>query len=153
MERNGTYDVVIIGAGFSGTLTALCLHQKGLNVCVLEKDEHPRFAVGESSTPIADMILRTISDTYDLPWLKPFSRYGSWQKYYPEITCGLKRGFSYYKHKPNSNFTTDKSHSNELLAATNCRTPTGIALNSTPSLSTSCRIMKYPTMTEPKLFP
>ena len=111
------FDIAIIGAGFSGTLTALCLHQCGLEVCVIEKDRHPRFAIGESSTPIADMILRSLSDNYNLPWLRHFSRYGSWQEHYPDITCGLKRGFSYFKHKPGEPFTTNTSHENELLVA------------------------------------
>lgn len=120
MNKNTTSiacDVAVIGSGFSGSLTALCLHQSGLNVCVIEKDRHPRFAIGESSTPIADMILRDLSDAYDLPWLKHFSRYGSWQHHYPEITCGLKRGFSYFKHKPGAPFKTNASHKNELLVA------------------------------------
>lgn len=117
MKKTQPCDIVIIGSGFSGSLAALCLHQSGLKVCVLEKDEHPRFAVGESSTPIADMILRSLSENYDLPWLKHFSRYGSWQELYPEITCGLKRGFSYYKHNPLEHFVTNRSHKNELLVA------------------------------------
>lgn len=110
-------DILVIGAGFAGSLTALCLKQAGFRVCVLEKDQHPRFAIGESSTPIADMILRDLSDKYDLPWLRHFSRYGSWQQHYPEITCGLKRGFSYFNHEPGKQFATDADHKNELLVA------------------------------------
>lgn len=112
-----TFDVAIVGSGFSGNLTALCLHQSGMKVCVIEKNSHPRFAVGESSTPIADMILRSLSQKYDLPWLKDFSRYGSWQKNYPEVTCGLKRGFSYYKHQAGQPFRPQDDHGNELLVA------------------------------------
>lgn len=110
-------DVLVIGAGFAGSLTALCLKQAGFGVCVLEKDRHPRFAIGESSTPIADMILRDLSKKYNLPWLKHFSRYGSWQQHYSDITCGLKRGFSYFKHKSGREFETTASHKNELLVA------------------------------------
>lgn len=116
-KKSIPHDVIIVGSGFSGSLTALCLHQSGINVCVIEKEEHPRFAIGESSTPIADMILRSLSEKYRLPWLKDFSRYGSWQKHYPEITCGLKRGFSYYKHTPKQQFTSNEDHQNELLVA------------------------------------
>lgn len=110
-------DILVIGSGFAGSLMTLGLHQIGLNVCLVEKDKHPRFAIGESSTPIADMILRELSSRYDLPWLKEFSRYGSWQESHPEIVCGLKRGFSYYKHHPGQAFSTDNEHSNELLVA------------------------------------
>jgi tetracycline 7-halogenase / FADH2 O2-dependent halogenase len=111
------YDFLIIGSGFAGSITAMILHKKGFDVCVAERAVHPRFAVGESSTPIADMILRDFSNEFELPFLKKISRYGSWQKHYPEVMCGLKRGFSYYPHRAGELFTTDRNHSNELLVA------------------------------------
>lgn len=111
------YDIAVIGASFAGSLTALGLDKLGYNVLLIEKGSHPRFAVGESSTPIADMILRAIANRYDLPWLHAFSRYGSWQENHPEVACGLKRGFSYYKHQAGRPFQTDENHSEELLVA------------------------------------
>jgi FADH2 O2-dependent halogenase len=111
------YDIVIAGSGFAGSLTALVLHHIGFKVCLVEKGRHPRFAIGESSTPVADMILRKLASQYDLPWLADFSRYGSWQQQHPEITCGIKRGFSFFKHSPGKEFTTDANHNNELLVA------------------------------------
>ncbi len=111
------YDILIAGAGFAGSLTALVLHKQGFKVCLLEKGQHPRFAIGESSTPVTDMILRDLSVKYNLPWLYDFSRYGSWQLSHPEIVCGLKRGFSYFKHFPGTDFVTDANHINELLVA------------------------------------
>lgn len=111
------FDIVIAGAGFGGSLTALILDQLGFKVCLLEKGKHPRFAIGESSTPIADIILRNLSVKYDLPWLYPFSRYGTWQQSYPDIVCGIKRGFSFFKHYPGKEFSTNKNHNNELLVA------------------------------------
>ena len=110
-------DILIAGAGFAGALTALLLNSRGFSVCVVEKGRHPRFAIGESSTPVADLLLRDLSVRYDLPWLYPFSRYGSWQEAHPEIVCGIKRGFSYFKHYPGKEFTTDAAHSQELLVA------------------------------------
>ena len=98
------YDIVIAGSGFTGSITALALHNCGFTVCLIEKGKHPRFAIGESSTPIADMILRSLSTKYDLPWLYDLSRYGSWQQSHPEIVCGIKRGFSYFKHHPGKPF-------------------------------------------------
>lgn len=84
-------DILIAGAGFGGALTALLLHSRGFSVCLVEKGRHPRFAIGESSTPIADLLLRDLSTRYHLPWLYPFSRYGSWQEAHPEIVCGIKK--------------------------------------------------------------
>lgn len=45
------FDVVIIGAGPSGSVSASLLKQKGLKVCVLEKQHFPRFVIGESLLP------------------------------------------------------------------------------------------------------
>lgn len=111
------YDIVIAGAGFGGSLTALVLNNLGFKVCLVEKGQHPRFVIGESSTPIADVILRKLASQYNLPWLADFSRYGSWQQAHPEVVCGLKRGFSYFKHYPGKEFNTDANHINELLVA------------------------------------
>lgn len=111
------YDVVVVGSGFGGTLTALGLHKMGFKVLLVEKDAHPRFAIGESSTPVADMILRDLGEKYDLPFLKSLSRYGSWQQEFPDVTCGLKKGFSYYRHSPHLDFHTDREHANEMLVA------------------------------------
>jgi FADH2 O2-dependent halogenase len=110
-------DMVVAGSGFAGTLMALVLHNSGLKVCLVEKGKHPRFAIGESSTPVADLLLRQLASEYNLPWLAGFSRYGSWQEIHPEIVCGLKRGFSFFKHRPGEEFTTDGNHINELLVA------------------------------------
>jgi FADH2 O2-dependent halogenase len=47
-------------------------------------------------------LLESISERYDLPFLKPLSKWGSWQQTYPDIACGLKRGFSFFHHELDS---------------------------------------------------
>lgn len=44
-------DVLIIGAGPSGCVSASYLHTQGLNVKVIEKNKFPRFVIGESLLP------------------------------------------------------------------------------------------------------
>ncbi len=44
-------DVLVIGAGPSGSLAAAMLHNKGWSVKVLEKQQFPRFVIGESLLP------------------------------------------------------------------------------------------------------
>lgn len=44
-------DVVVIGAGPSGSLAASVLQQKGWDVVMLEKQRFPRFVIGESLLP------------------------------------------------------------------------------------------------------
>ena len=51
-NRNKEYrDVVIIGAGPSGAVAAALLRQKAIDVLVLEKQQFPRFSIGESLLP------------------------------------------------------------------------------------------------------
>ncbi len=108
-------DIAIIGAGFGGSLCALLAHQIGKKTVLIERGQHPRFTIGESSTPIADLILKQLANEYDLPQLIPFCDYGSWKKTHPEISCGLKRGFSYFKHADGKPFAPDNDHRSELL--------------------------------------
>lgn len=110
-------DALVIGGGFGGTLTALLLRRLGLRVVVVERGVHPRFAIGESSTPIVNLALEQLSRTYNLPRLAPLASYGAWKRAYPELTVGLKRGFSYFYHRAETPFEPREDHANELLVA------------------------------------
>ena len=110
-------DIVIIGAGFSGSLLSLLLKQIGLRSVLIDRGSHPRFAIGESSTPMANLILEGLSKRYNLPQLTPLCNYGSWKRAYPDIVCGLKRGFSYFHHDLDHDFCPRPDHGNELLVA------------------------------------
>lgn len=45
------FDIVIIGAGPSGSIASALLNRKGFKVCVIEKQHFPRFVIGESLLP------------------------------------------------------------------------------------------------------
>jgi len=93
-----TADLAIVGSGFGGSLLAMIARRLGLSVLMLDRERHPRFAIGESSTPLANLLLEELATRYDLPRLLPLAKWGTWQGTYPEIACGLKRGFSFYHH-------------------------------------------------------
>lgn len=93
-----TCDVLIIGSGFGGCLLAAMLQRQGRQVVVIDRNRHPRFTIGESSTPLADQTLHQIASEAGLPELLPLCHYGPWKRAYPDLTCGLKRGFSYFDH-------------------------------------------------------
>ncbi|MEM1096468.1 MAG: tryptophan 7-halogenase [Bacteroidota bacterium] len=114
---HNTSDILIIGSGFGGSLLALGLAEQGWSVAVVDRATHPRFAIGESSTPIADMILRDLAARFGWDWLRPLTRYGSWKATYPGLTCGRKRGFSYFAHAPGQPFHPTPDHATELLVA------------------------------------
>jgi tetracycline 7-halogenase / FADH2 O2-dependent halogenase len=89
-------DLVIVGAGFGGSVMAMIAHRLGLSVVLLEQGTHPRMVIGESTTPLSNLLLERLSATYDLPRIAPLAKWGSWQRTYPQIACGLKRGFSFF---------------------------------------------------------
>src|SRR3954467_9471529 len=103
-------DVAIVGSGFSGSLAALALLKRGKRVALIERGRHPRFAIGESSTPLANLLIEELSDRYDLPGVRVFSKWGTWQRACPDVPCGLKRGFSFFFHQPGTPFPADPDH-------------------------------------------
>lgn len=52
------HDVLVIGGGPAGSTAAAFARQKGLRVCVVEKDAFPRFKIGESLLPHGNSLLR-----------------------------------------------------------------------------------------------
>jgi tetracycline 7-halogenase / FADH2 O2-dependent halogenase len=116
-----TFDVAVVGAGFAGSLTALVARRLGRSVVLIESGAHPRFAIGESSSPLANLLLETLSDRYGLPRLRPLAAWGTWRRTYPEIACGLKRGFTFYRHVAGEPFAADPARSDQLLVAASPR--------------------------------
>src|ERR1700722_18005744 len=110
-------DLVIIGSGFGGTLLAIIAQRLGYSTALLERGSHPRFAIGESSTPLADFKLAAIANRFGLDWLRPFAKYGTWKATYPQVTCGLKRGFSFFRHEAECPFVPHEANANALLVA------------------------------------
>lgn len=51
ISHNNHYDVIVVGAGPAGTTTAALLAKHGRRVLVLERDDFPRYHVGESLVP------------------------------------------------------------------------------------------------------
>lgn len=93
------YDFLIIGSGFASSVLAIVLQRLGYRCLLIEAQQHPRFAIGESSTPIADQILLDLGEDFSLPEL---SRLGRWAtaRQIPNVVVGCKQGFSYFFADP-----------------------------------------------------
>jgi glycine/D-amino acid oxidase-like deaminating enzyme len=81
-------DLAIVGSGFGGSILAMVARRLGLRVALIERGRHPRFAIGESSSPLAGILIEQLADRYDLPHLKPLAavrRRGSAP--YPDVVC------------------------------------------------------------------
>jgi FADH2 O2-dependent halogenase len=111
------YDLAIVGSGFAGSLLAMIARRLGLAVVLIERGSHPRVVIGESSTPLANLLLEELSSRYDLPTLKPLAKWGSWQRTHPEVACGLKRGFTFHHHILGAPAHPDPARRDQLLVA------------------------------------
>jgi len=111
------FDVAVIGSGFGGSLLAAIARRLSRSVALIEKGTHPRFAIGESSSPLANLLLEELCDRYGLPRIRPLAAYGTWLAARPELDCGLKRGFTFYGEKPGVSFRSRPDRGNQLMVA------------------------------------
>ncbi len=110
-------DVAIVGSGFAGSLLARVLAVLGYDVVLLERGTHPRFAIGESSTPLANLSLERLGIRYGLADCYQLATHGRWLAHFPELRRGLKRGFTFYRHHPDQPFANRGLDSERLLVA------------------------------------
>lgn len=114
-------EVAIVGSGFAGSLLARVLTVIGYDVVLLERGTHPRFAIGESSTPLANLSLERIGRRYGLADCYYLATHGRWLAHYPKLRRGLKRGFTFYRHHPHEPFANRGLDSERLLVAASPR--------------------------------
>jgi FADH2 O2-dependent halogenase len=110
-------DIAIVGSGFSGSLMARVLAVLGYDVVLLERGTHPRFAIGESTTPLANLSLERLGARYGLADCYRMAAYGRWMQHLPGVRRGLKRGFTFYRHHPGEPFDGRGFDSERLLVA------------------------------------
>lgn len=115
------FQVVVVGSGFAGSLIAMIAHRLGLSTALVERGRHPRFVIGESSTPLANLLLEELANDYDLPFVRPLCKWGTWQEKTPHLACGLKRGFTFYHHELDRPFRPDPDRQRQLLVGASPR--------------------------------
>src|SRR5580658_5553688 len=111
------YDIAVVGSGFAGSLLAMIARRLGHSVVLMEKGTHPRVVIGESSTPLSNLLLEDLTTRYGLPALKPRAKWGSWQRAYPHVACGLTRGFTFHHHVLDAPAAPDPDRQDQLLVA------------------------------------
>ena len=109
--------VAIVGSGFAGSLLARVLAVLGHDVVLLERGTHPRFAIGESTTPLANLSMERLARRYDLPDCYHLAAHGRWLEHFPNLRRGLKRGFTFYRHHAGQPFANREFESERLLVA------------------------------------
>lgn len=100
--------VAVVGSGFAGSLLARVLAIQGHDVVLLERGTHPRFAIGESSTPLANLALERLARRYGMDDCFDLAAHGRWVARFPALRRGLKRGFTFYRHRRGRPFAGDE---------------------------------------------
>lgn len=111
------FAVAVIGSGFAGSLMARVLAVLDYDVVLLERGTHPRFAIGESSTPLANLSLERLARRYGLADCYRLAAHGRWLDHFPDVRRGLKRGFTFYRHHPGATVEGNTLSSERLLVA------------------------------------
>jgi FADH2 O2-dependent halogenase len=115
------FQILVIGSGFGGSLMAMISRQLGFATALIERGRHPRYVIGESSTPLANLLLEEVADEFGLPLVRPLSKWGTWQQHMPQLGCGIKRGFTFYHHTLGQPFETDRERRRQLMVGASPR--------------------------------
>ncbi len=102
-ETKHDFDVAILGNGLSGSMLATILGKQGVKVVLIDADQHPRFAVGESTIPHTSLLISLLAEKYDLPELEHLIHADTLAKHV-SATCGIKRHFGYVYHRPGEKY-------------------------------------------------
>ena len=99
-NRETEYDVAIVGSGLAGTILAACLARNDASVVLIDAGTHPKFTIGESTIPFTSMMMRLVSERYDVPEIKHLATF---EGVFKNITtqCGVKRNFGFVYHREN----------------------------------------------------
>lgn len=97
-KSNHIYDVIILGTGFAGSVLGTILAKHGKKVLMIERQTHPRFAIGESTVPQTSLMMRIMSIRYGIPELDHVTSFLRIQKNVTS-SCGVKRNFGFVYHR------------------------------------------------------
>ena len=115
MANTPQYDVMILGSGLGGAMLGAILAKSGLSVLILEAETHPRFTIGEATTPDTNFRLKLLGLKYDIPEITHLSTFHDLRdKVGPSSGC--KRAFSFLYHHEGQEQNPKESHQYPTLA-------------------------------------
>jgi len=97
MSKGTDVDVIILGTGIAGSTLGAILARNGASVLMIDGATHPRFAVGESTTPHTLVMYKLLARRYGVPELEVLTSYEDCLKEMG-ATNGIKRHFGFMVH-------------------------------------------------------
>ncbi|XWN30171.1 MAG: tryptophan 7-halogenase [Devosia sp.] len=104
-----TWDIAIAGCGIASTILGTILAKHGLSVILVEKGEHPQFAIGESTIPQTSLMLKSLSLRHGIPELDALTSFETVSRTVAR-TCGQKSNFGFVFQRPHANHDPDECH-------------------------------------------
>lgn len=96
-KNDSDFDVVILGSGIAGATLGAILARNGASVLLIDAGTHPRFAVGESTTPHTLVLFKLLARRYGVPELEMLTSYESCLQEMG-TSNGIKRHFGFMVH-------------------------------------------------------
>ncbi|MFI6492072.1 NAD(P)/FAD-dependent oxidoreductase [Streptomyces sp. NPDC050564] len=92
------YEVAVIGGGFAGSLLAAVLARNGVRTLLVDGEQPPRFAVGESMVPYTAALARVVARRYGVPEVEHLTSLKAVQR---EVSarCGVMRNMGFVHHR------------------------------------------------------
>src|SRR5882724_1778204 len=115
MENKDEYDVIILGTGIGGTMLGALLARNKLRVLMLDSETHPRFAIGEATTPDTNFRLKLLALKYGLPEISFLSAFQPLRDFVSPA-CGVKRAFSFLYQREGKDQVATETHQYPTLA-------------------------------------
>jgi FADH2 O2-dependent halogenase len=113
--KNTQYDVIVLGSGLGGAMLAAILAKGGLSVLLLEAETHPRFTIGEATTPDTNFRLKLLALKYDVPEIMHLSAFHLTRDHVG-ASSGTKRAFSFLYQRKGREQNPEESHQYPTLA-------------------------------------
>lgn len=108
-------DVLILGSGIAGSMLAAALARMGLSVCMIDAETHPRFAIGEATTPDTSFRLKLLALRWGVPEIAALSSFDRLREAVGP-TSGMKRAFSFVYHREGQTQQPEESHQYPTMA-------------------------------------
>lgn len=97
-DKTKQFDIIILGSGLAGSILATILARHNLRVLMIDKNAHPRFAIGEAVTPDTDLMLKILRYQYSVPEIAHLSSFDNICENISPSACGFKRSFNFVYH-------------------------------------------------------
>ncbi|MEO1300290.1 MAG: tryptophan 7-halogenase [Cyanobacteria bacterium J06636_16] len=116
MSSAELYDVAVLGTGIGGTLTSAILSRNGLRTVMIDGGVHPKFAIGESTTPDTTIRMKLMAKRFGVPEIANLANFYSLRDKVGS-SSGVKRGFSFLYHHPGQEQKPEESQQLPTLTA------------------------------------